>query len=68
MGRLKLEQYGDPNLTTPYEFYQYWRNVEDSSVERLLGLLTFLPMSEVRKLGALEGVRSITPKKYWLSN
>lgn len=47
----------DPNLTTPYEFYQYWRNVEDSSVERLLGLLTFLPMSEVRKLGALEGAQ-----------
>ncbi|HHX02256.1 MAG TPA: tyrosine--tRNA ligase [Firmicutes bacterium] len=47
----------DPNLTTPYEFYQYWRNVEDSNVERLLGLLTFLPMDEVRKLGALEGAK-----------
>jgi len=45
----------DPNLTTPYDFYQYWRNVEDSNVERLLGLLTFLPMDEVRRLGALEG-------------
>jgi len=47
----------DPALTTPYDFYQYWRNVEDSNVERLLGLLTFLPMEEVRRLGALEGSR-----------
>ncbi len=45
----------DPNKTSPYEFYQYWRNVEDSKVEECLGLLTFLPMDEVRRLGALEG-------------
>jgi tyrosyl-tRNA synthetase len=45
----------DPEKTTPYEFYQYWRNVEDVKVEELLGLLTFLPMDEVRRLGALEG-------------
>ena len=45
----------DPKKTTPYEFYQYWRNVADSDVEKCLALLTFLPMEEVRKLGALEG-------------
>lgn len=45
----------DPKKTTPYEFYQYWRNVADSDVEKCLGLLTFLPMDEVRRLGALEG-------------
>ena len=45
----------DPEKTSPYEFYQYWRNVEDVKVEELLGLLTFLPMDEVRRLGALEG-------------
>ncbi len=45
----------DPTKTSPYEFYQYWRNVEDSNVQQLLGLLTFLPMDEVRRLGALEG-------------
>lgn len=45
----------DPAKTSPYEFYQYWRNIEDSNVERCLGLLTFLPMDEVRRLGALEG-------------
>lgn len=45
----------DPKKTTPYEFYQYWRNTEDANVEKCLGLLTFLPMDEVRRLGALEG-------------
>lgn len=45
----------DPEKTSPYEFYQYWRNIEDSKVEECLGLLTFLPMDEVRRLGALEG-------------
>lgn len=45
----------DPEKTTPYEFYQYWRNIEDVKVEECLGLLTFLPMDEVRRLGALEG-------------
>ncbi len=45
----------DPTKTTPYEFYQYWRNIEDVKVEECLGLLTFLPMDEVRRLGALEG-------------
>lgn len=44
----------DPNKTTPYEFYQYWRNIEDVKVEECLALLTFLPMEEVRRLGALK--------------
>ncbi len=45
----------DPEKTSPYEFYQYWRNVGDKDVEKCLRLLTFLPMDEVRRLGALEG-------------
>lgn len=45
----------DPAKTTPYEFYQYWRNIEDVKVKECLGLLTFLPMDEVNRLGALEG-------------
>lgn len=45
----------DPEKTSPYEFYQYWRNIEDVKVEECLGLLTFLPMEEVRRLGSLEG-------------
>ncbi len=44
----------DPERTSPYEFYQYWRNVQDADVEKFLGLLTFLPMDEVRRLGALK--------------
>ena len=45
----------DPNKTSPFDFYQYWRNIDDKDVEKCLGLLTFLPMDEVRRLGALEG-------------
>ncbi|WP_427339366.1 tyrosine--tRNA ligase [Caloranaerobacter sp. DY30410] len=45
----------DPNKTSPYDFYQYWRNVDDRDVEKCLALLTFLPMDEVRRLGSLEG-------------
>ncbi len=43
--------------TSPYDFYQYWRNIDDKDVEKCLGLLTFLPMDEVRRLAALEGSR-----------
>ncbi|MFI3230380.1 MAG: tyrosine--tRNA ligase [bacterium] len=53
----------DPNKTTPYEFYQYWRNVADSDVEKCLALLTFLPMEEVRQLGSLEGSEINKAKK-----
>ena len=45
----------DPKKTSPYDFYQYWRNVDDEDVEKCLALLTFLPMDEVHELGALEG-------------
>lgn len=44
----------DAEKTSPYEFYQYWRNVDDADVEKCLALLTFLPMEEVRRLGALK--------------
>jgi len=45
----------DPEKTSPYEMFQYFRNVDDADVENCLSLLTFLPMDEVRRLGALEG-------------
>ena len=45
----------DAEKTSPFDFYQYWRNVDDPDVENCLALLTFLPMDEVRRLGALEG-------------
>ncbi len=45
----------DPEKTSPYEFYQYWRNVDDADVDQCLRLLTFLPMEEIRELNKLEG-------------
>lgn len=45
----------DAEKTSPYDFYQYWRNVDDADVEKCLAMLTFLPMDEVRRLGALKG-------------
>ena len=45
----------DPELTAPYEYYQYWINQDDRDVERFFALFTFLPMEEVRRLGSLKG-------------
>lgn len=44
----------DADKTSPYDFYQYWRNVADADVEKCLRMLTFLPMDEVRGLASLE--------------
>ncbi len=43
----------DPTLTSPYDYYQYWVNVDDADVERFLALFTFLPMEEVRQVRTL---------------
>ncbi|MDU2066127.1 MAG: tyrosine--tRNA ligase [Sporomusaceae bacterium] len=53
----------DPEKTSPYDFYQYWRNVDDADVEKCLSLLTFLPMDEVRRLGALRDKEINVAKK-----
>ena len=53
----------DPMKTSPYQFYQYWRNVDDKDVEKCLSLLTFIPMDEVRKLGALKDAEINEAKK-----
>jgi tyrosyl-tRNA synthetase len=45
----------DGDLVSPYEYYQFWINVEDADVERFLALFTFLPMAQVRELGQLRG-------------
>lgn len=45
----------DPARTTPFDFYQYWRNTHDADVKKSLAMFTFLPMTEVDRLGALEG-------------
>ncbi len=44
-----------PERTSPYEFFQYWRNVGDADVEKCLRMLTFLPIDEVNRLSSLEG-------------
>ena len=44
-----------PEKTSPYEFYQYWRNVGDADVNKCLRMLTFLPMDEVERLSSLPG-------------
>ena len=53
----------DAEKTSPFDFYQYWRNVDDADVEKCLALLTFLPMDEVRRLGSLEGAQINEAKK-----
>jgi tyrosyl-tRNA synthetase len=53
----------DPEKTSPYDFYQYWRNVDDADVRKCLALLTFLPMDEVNRLGSLEGQEINEAKK-----
>lgn len=45
----------DPNKTTPFEFYQYWRNVNDADVIKLLKCLTFLPLEQIAEMESWEG-------------
>ena len=45
----------DPEKTSPFDFYQYWRNVDDADVIRCLKILTFLPLEEIEKYAKLEG-------------
>ena len=45
----------DPELTSPYDYYQYWINQDDKDIKRFLALFTFLPMAEINNLGALKG-------------
>ncbi len=45
----------DPKKTTPYEFYQYWRNVDDADVLKCIKMLTFLPLDEIKKMESWEG-------------
>ena len=53
----------DASKTSPYEFYQYWRNIDDADVKKVLSLLTFLPMDEVNRLSSLEGSEINEAKK-----
>lgn len=53
----------DANKTSPYDFYQYWRNIDDKDVIKCLKMLTFLPMSEIHELEKLEGQEINTAKE-----
>ena len=45
----------DPNKTSPYDFYQYWRNVEDADVLKCIRMLTFLPLEQIEEMAKWEG-------------
>ena len=53
----------DSKKTSPYEFYQYWRNIRDSEVYDVLRMLTYIPMDEVKRLSSLEGEKINEAKK-----
>ena len=53
----------DPKKTSPYEFYQYWRNIEDASVENVLKMLTFLSLEKIEELASLKDEKINEAKK-----
>jgi tyrosyl-tRNA synthetase len=53
----------DPSKTSPYDFYQYWRNVDDADVIKCLKLLTFIPMSEIEKMAQWKDAQINEAKK-----
>ena len=53
----------DPNKTTPYEFYQYWRNVGDADVLKCIRMLTFLPLEKIDEMDSWEGAQLNTAKE-----
>lgn len=53
----------NPERTSPYEFYQYWRNIGDTEVEKVLSLLTYLPTEEVKRLSSLKDAEINEAKK-----
>lgn len=53
----------DPDKTSPYDFFQYWRNVGDGDVIKCMRMLTFMPLEEISEYEKLEGARSILQRK-----
>ena len=53
----------DPNKTSPFDFYQYWRNVDDADVLKCIRMLTFLPLDEIEKMESWEGSQLNTAKE-----
>ena len=57
----------DPNKTSPFEFYQYWRNIGDADVDKCIKMLTFLPMEQIREIEKWDASR-INEKKMLLAH
>ena len=56
----------DPNKTSPYEFYQYWRNVGDADVLKCLRMLTFLPLEQIDEMDTVGGQPAQhAPRRFW---
>ena len=53
----------DPNKTTPFEFYQYWRNVEDADVLKCIRMLTFLPLEQIEEMDSWKDAQLNTAKE-----
>ena len=53
----------DPNKTSPFDFYQYWRNVGDADVLKCIRLLTFLPIEQINEMNSWEGAKLNTAKE-----
>ncbi len=53
----------DPNKTSPFEFYQYWRNVGDADVLKCIRMLTFLPLEQINEMDSWEGAQLNTAKE-----
>ena len=53
----------DPNKTPPYEFFQYWRNIDDADVLKCIRMLTFLPLEEIDAMSSWEGAQLNTAKE-----
>ena len=53
----------DPNKTSPFDFYQYWRNIEDADVLKCIRMLTFLPLEQIDEMDKWEGAQLNTAKE-----
>ena len=57
MGKTKGAVWLDPEKTSPYDFYQYWRNVDDADVIKCIKMLTFLPLDQIKEMESWEGAQ-----------
>lgn len=58
----------DPDKTTPYDFYQYWRNIDDADVQKCLKMLTFIPLEQIDEMASWQGTSRINEAKEILAH